>query len=452
MKDVGSIFAESSIKMNWFEQPLDHFDKEETRTWQMKYFERHDYWRKDGPIYVFINGEGPASSIFLKTGMLYDLAKETGGAMYLSEHRYYGDSKPFANFTSENLKYLSSRQALADVANLLKYVLTIPAFKHSKVVVVGGSYAGNLAAWMKLLYPNLIDAAIASSAPVVAKADFYEYLETVSEDFEQHGTDGCWDNIAAKFKKYEKLFKTSEGIKQLKEEENICSDTDFRKDENRQLFFLDNASRYMVHAQYGSPDTIKKLCQDQKSTFAGNIDEPNVLWNEKKQCISYDFDEMIEEIRDIDWLVSWLYQTCTEFGYYQTTNSNNHPFTRNVPIELYYRPIELYYRYCSKLFGPEFDEERVEIGVIQSNKMYGGLNPNVTHVVFVNGDMDPWSKLGVLEDVSYEAPATIIPMASHCRDLFSDRKNDPEELKEARRYIRYLIKDWIGSGDYKTSG
>ncbi|XP_013183888.2 putative serine protease K12H4.7 [Amyelois transitella] len=441
---AGGIFSESSIKTNWFEQPLDHFDKNETRTWRMKYFERHDYWREDGPIYVFINGEGPASSVFLTTGMLYDLAKETGGAMYVSEHRYYGDSKPFVNLTSENLAYLSSRQALADVANLLKYILSMSKFKNSKVVVVGGSYAGNLAAWMKVLYPNLIDAAIASSAPVLAKADFYEYLETVSKDFEEHGTDGCWDNIAARFKRYERLFQTSEGIKQLKEEENICKSTDFSKDENRQLFFLDNVVRYMIQAQYGRPESIRSLCRDQKLLFENYIDEPNILWDEKNKCNSYDFDEMIEEIRASDMWVSWLYQTCTEFGYYQTTNSGNHPFTRNIPIEFFYRQ-------CSKLFGSEFDGDRVEKGVKESNEMYGGLNPNVSHVVFVNGDMDPWSRLGILEDVSYEAPALVIPRSSHCRDLFSDKKDDSEELKEARRYIRYLIKDWIGAENYKAS-
>ena len=47
--------------------------------------------------------------------------------------------------------------------------------KKIKWIVVGGSYAGNLAAWSRMMYPDLIHSAYASSAPVLVKSDFYEY-------------------------------------------------------------------------------------------------------------------------------------------------------------------------------------------------------------------------------------------------------------------------------------
>ncbi|KAM3967868.1 putative serine protease K12H4.7 [Aphomia sociella] len=433
----------TSIKTSWIDLPLDHFDMNEKRMWKMRYFERHDMWKPGNPIFLFMNGEGPASSVFLRTGILYDLAIETNGAMFLSEHRYYGKSMPLNNSCTQNLKYLSSRQALADNAKLLAYIKSMPRFNNSKIVVVGGSYAGNLAAWMKLLYPDLVDAAIASSAPVLAKKDFYEYLEKVSEDLEEHGSPGCLDKVTEKFQRYEDLFQSEDGIELLKKEENICASNDLHKQENRQLFFLDKASDFMYLAQYGNPDAIHRYCQNQKFYFPIEPDESNIVWDKKNNCFDYDFDEMIEAMKKIDWLLSWCYQTCTEFSYFQTTNSDNQPFTRNVPINLYYSM-------CTKLFGPEFNEERVEKGVIETNKLYGGLNLNVTKVVFVNGDMDPWSKLGILEDLSYEAPAAIVPRSSHCRDLFSDRSSDPEEIKEVRKYVKYLIKRWIGAGEYRV--
>ncbi|XP_026759274.3 putative serine protease K12H4.7 [Galleria mellonella] len=433
----------TSIKSNWIDLPLDHFNIKEKRTWKMRYFERLDMWKPGKPIYLFMNGEGPASSAFLKTGIMYDLAKETNGAMFLSEHRYYGKSMPLNNSNTENMKYLSSRQALADNAQLLACIKSIPKFNDSKVVVIGGSYAGNLAAWMKLLYPDVVDAALASSAPVLAKLDFYEYLETVSEDLDEYGPPGCLDKVSKIFKRYEDLFSTDEGIEVLKKEENICADNDMRKEENRQLFFLEKASNFMYLAQYGNPDKIYSYCEDQKSLLPNDRDEFNPVWNKKNNCFDYDFDNMIESIREIDWYLSWTYQTCTEFSYFQTTNSDSQPFTRNVPIELYYKM-------CTKLFGPEFNEDMVKRGVNETNRLYGGLNLNVTKVVFVNGQMDPWSKLSILEDLSYEAPAAIVPRSSHCRDLFSDRSSDPEELKEVRRYVKYLIKRWIGAGEYRT--
>ncbi|KOB75120.1 Carboxypeptidase 3 [Operophtera brumata] len=117
----------------------------------MRYFERLDTWESKGPVYLFINEESRADETFLRTGLMSELAQETKGAMFLSEHRYYGESKPFVNITTENLRFLSSRQALADVAGLLKQIKSSPEFNSSKVVVVGGSYGGNLAAWMRLI-------------------------------------------------------------------------------------------------------------------------------------------------------------------------------------------------------------------------------------------------------------------------------------------------------------
>ncbi|XP_026320197.1 putative serine protease K12H4.7 [Hyposmocoma kahamanoa] len=441
--------ALSSVEAKWIEQPLDHFDENETRTWKMRYFENLEFWQPNGTIYLFIGGEGEASPVWLTMGILYELANETNGAIFGSEHRYYGKSMPLNNLVTDNLKFLSSRQALADLETLLKYVRSLPKFEKStdsKVVLIGGSYPGNLAAWMKLLYPNLIDAAIASSAPVLAKKDFFEYLETVADDYEQHGTPECYDNIARIFQRYEKLFSSAEGIKLLKEEEKICEDNDMTKLENKQLFFMDKTSPFMIRAQYGNPAYIQTHCKKlANSSRVASLqqffdDEPS-FWREETECFDYDFYNMIDEVKEIDWAVSWIYQTCTEFGYYQSTNSDAHPFTRNIPADLYYKM-------CLGMFGHEFNEERINAGVLNTNKLYNGLTPNVTHVVFVNGDMDPWHRLGVLEDVSYEAPAKIIPAASHCRDLFSNRKGDPEELKEARKYIKYLIEKWTGFGEY----
>lgn len=444
--------AYSKIQTRWMEQPLDHFDSKENRMWLMRYFERLDLWKANGPIYIFIGGEGEASRGFLTGGMIYDLSNETNGAMFMSEHRYYGKSVPLKYTGVKSLKYLSSRQAMADLARMISRLKMLPLFKKSKVVLIGGSYSGNLAVWMKLLYPNLIDAALASSAPVLAKKNFYEYLETVSDVYEQYGTNGCHDFIEKQFTKYEKLLSSDAGITQLKKEENICSESDMKKEENKQLFVYGMASWYMANTQYGNEKKIQQHCNEimNASRNIGTAEnrivrinwledlKPVSFWNKNEKCYDVDFDGIIEEIKTRgDWLTSWVYQMCTEFSYAKSTSSNNQPFSK-------YIPIETFYKICALSFGDNFDEDAIEKIVNNTNEMYGGLKPNVKNVIFINGDMDPWHRLGVLEDISYDAVAKVIPRSSHCLDLLPNRKGDSEELRETRSYIKYIIKKWIG--------
>jgi serine protease 16 len=54
------------------------------------------------------------------------------------------------------MQYLNVDQALADVAYFIdnrKFQMNI---SNSKVIVFGGSYAGNMAAWIRTKYPHLI--------------------------------------------------------------------------------------------------------------------------------------------------------------------------------------------------------------------------------------------------------------------------------------------------------
>lgn len=85
------------------------------------------------------------------------------------------------DLSTNNLAYLNSEQALADIAefitNIRKCIYThrnVYCFPESaELITFGGSYAGSLSAWMRLKYPHLVHAAVSSSGPLLAKVDFY---------------------------------------------------------------------------------------------------------------------------------------------------------------------------------------------------------------------------------------------------------------------------------------
>jgi len=44
---------------------------------------------------------------------------EHGALLVSLEHRYYGESQPYESWATENLEYLNTRQALADIAQFI---------------------------------------------------------------------------------------------------------------------------------------------------------------------------------------------------------------------------------------------------------------------------------------------------------------------------------------------
>lgn len=89
------------------------------------------------------------------------MAKVTHGVGVVLEHRYYGTSIPTEDFSTENLRFLTTDQALADQAYFSKNVvfaglehhnLTAPYTPH---IAYGGSYAGAFVAFLRKLYPDV---------------------------------------------------------------------------------------------------------------------------------------------------------------------------------------------------------------------------------------------------------------------------------------------------------
>ena len=133
---------------------------------------RHD--KHPPPIFVFTGAEGGnvEETMWAYTFMI-EVACRMGALVAFFEHRFFGLSIPFGGNASEALRaepgrvgLLSVEQSLADYAAMVTHLRDERAAWGSPLVTFGGSLAGTLAAFMRLRYPQLVDAAVASSAPV----------------------------------------------------------------------------------------------------------------------------------------------------------------------------------------------------------------------------------------------------------------------------------------------
>lgn len=104
----------------------------------------------------------------------------------LYSYRFYGQSQPAVDLSLSSLHFLSSEQALADLANFHDFIVNEYSMTdNNRWISYGGSYPGALSAWLRIKYPHIVYGALASSAPVEAELDFYQYLVVVGQSLLQ---------------------------------------------------------------------------------------------------------------------------------------------------------------------------------------------------------------------------------------------------------------------------
>ncbi|CAG2108608.1 unnamed protein product [Medioppia subpectinata] len=423
----------------WFDQRVDHFNKQDNKTFKQRYFVEDSHYKTGGPVFLMISGESEAGTFWL-TNMTYmgEIAPKFGALAVVLEHRYYGKSVPTPDLSTENLKYLSSELALKDTQQFALYLMKKLSLEGSKWVVFGGSYAGNLAAWFREKYPNIAAGAIASSAPVEAVVDFMGYAGVVSESLGKE----CSDNIRKAFIEMETLLKTPEDVIKLRKTLNMCGTFDGKNiNNNRLLAFnlmgtISHAVQYNLHL-----DVICKIMND--SSVGTPLERcAKVLGvNHTKPCDEVNYNDMIKASRNttIDPKMmerQWLYQACNEFAYFVTTDLVNNPFGHNVPVEFWVQM-------CADMYDKQFTAQSIQKSVDRTNAYYGGLKPKVTNVVFPNGSLDPYHALSVLHDLNNSTKAVVIENYSHGGDMWGSTPKDTQSLRNAHKLIEQQIAEYI---------
>jgi len=429
-----------------------------------RYWLNKKHWAgANAPIFVFIGGEGEESCSRLGPRMyVYDLAQQHSALMVNVEHRFYGQSLPTENRSTANLSVLSSDQALADLANIIAHIKKQLNSPNSRVITVGGSYPGNLSAYFRLKYPSVTHGSIASSAPVKAQTNFKEYMDVVGESIRYFSGSACYDALREGADAVAELAAAgpgSAGMKTLEKDFGTC--TPIASQWDLGVFYSNVMGNLQGTVQYNNEHAgtwnVTDVCNvmappsSSGTPAESGYDKLVKLTSifEKQAgatCQDVSYEATVAYLADIKPDPSnaarpWVYQTCNEFGFFQTCDSPNQPFHAFKDA--------LGLDFSRKMCFDAFDGWNSDPNVKFTNEKYGGVNLDATKIVFTSGTIDPWHALGVtnythtLPQYPSELPVYILGTA-HCNDLYAPNPaTDPESLTLAREVVAKEVDKWL---------
>lgn len=408
--------------------------------------------------------------------------------------RYYGDSQPFPvtdETPPEHFKYLTNKQALADIPF---FAQNFTYHGHDQVdltpsgspwVMVGGSYSGMRAAFTRNQYPETIFAAYASSAPVQARVDMSMYFDQVYDGMVAYGHLNCTRDIKAA------LEYIDEGLGKNATAAATIKQLFFGKGaetNNNGDFTAALAGIYGYFQSFGlgggdggleafcehletDPKTLKPAGPWGLAPSRGNewVAKRFASWPVFVELINFNYDTNCGQLNatkplscvlnpkstDVD-NISWTWQFCTEWGYFQSNNVGPHSLLSR------YQSLEYIQYTCNRQFP-----EAVRKGLLPktpnvdaTNAETGGWTIRPSNVYWSGGQFDPWRTLSPLATESI-APqgvrfTTEIPQcnvetddetlfgyimenAEHCFDFNADFASG----KISRGYFHMALKEWL---------
>jgi pimeloyl-ACP methyl ester carboxylesterase len=424
------------VTERFFDQRLDPSSPSDLRTFKQRYYVYSKHaprgTSETAPVILYIGGESELLPASFLNRLAEVAASKFGAHLVALEHRYYGKSQPFKTLTTENLKYLSSSNAIEDLARFQRYLTTKLKLK-GPWISIGGSYPGSLSAYYRLKHPELVVGALASSAPVEARNAFVEYDEHVTRVLPPACAQKLRDMTEAAHRSLDAGPESALRFKNLFGAQDIQNEGDF-------LYTLADITAYAV--QYGAPE---ELCsslegsQDAVEAYAAYVR----TFLERRKTTAVDFSPAVAGklgARESEGMRQWYYQSCTEFGYWQDAHPDAAKSVRSNRLDQNYdRGI------CQRFFGLNqiADESRI-------NREYYEplLSPSTaSRILFTNGSVDPWLELSINAErgnaVNPETSTFVIQGKAHCSDLRSPQPSDPEALRQARSLFLSLAAGWL---------
>ena len=101
--------------------------------------------------------------------------------------------------------------------------------------------------------------------------------------------------------------------------------------------------------------------------------------------------------------------------------------------------------FCEADYG--ISQPQIAAAIAQTNTFYGAGRPDLAHnasrILYVNGDVDPWSGLSILTAPSTDLPTLVVPGASHHAWTHPSYPTDQPSVIGARATIRAQVSLWL---------
>ncbi|KAI8799105.1 lysosomal Pro-X carboxypeptidase isoform X1 [Biomphalaria glabrata] len=434
----------------YFNQQVDHFGFANNQTFKQRYLLADQFWsRNGGPIFFYTGNEGDIDWFCNNTGYMWDIAPDFKALLVFAEHRYYGESLPFGSDTYKNatfLNYLSSEQALADFAELIRYIkATLPGAQNSPVIAFGGSYGGMLAAWLRIKYPNVVIGSLAASAPIwqfTGLTPCNAFDDTTSATW-LDASPTCVDNIHKSYYVIESTSQSEGGYQFITETFGLCSPLTSKYDLQPFMAFLVDMYVNLAMVNYPYPASfladlpgwpVKVACSylseplDGKDLLRALAKVTNMYFNftGNTKCVNWTDDGSSGSLG----YQGWNYQSCTEMVMPMCSNGSG--ISYNSPWDFQQVSDNCYETYKVR---PRENWISLEYWAKQLKE--------TSNIIFSNGLYDPWSSGGVMESISDTVIAIQIPKGAHHLDLRAKNPLDTPSVIRARIQEGNILRSWL---------
>eukprot|EP01043_Picozoa_sp_COSAG02_P026351 COSAG02_NODE_1516_length_12182_cov_14.478689_12_plen_561_part_00 len=484
-------FSQTTDHTNFesLDPPYDTFTQRYLLINEANYSKHED--RSTLPIFVFTGAEGGnVEETAWAYTFIINLACKMNALTVLLEHRFFGLSVPFGGNATEALQprpdrvgLLSVEQAMSDYAALITHVRDRHGSWNAPVITFGGSLAGTLAAFMRLRYPQLVDMAVASSAPVrgyPGLMDPFAWHKQVTDNFEDLAP-GCPMLVRRAFASMmspwpggalgiQRDFNTCENASSPLVNEGTIQGIAWQKVEgwgefvyplakskrstigpacHRMAQAVAAAAAVAVDAPHTTATTAAVAKQDGHaspkkgvSVMAALINTPNT------SCLNL---TAFKAEGNSPGSHAWGYLACTEIV---------HPIGANNVTDMFPPfnwSVASTKEQCDGAFGPPDWAVTLRPNWIPDSfgtthlERFARLPSSTSKIIFTYGLRDPWHVGGLLSIGGLRAPfhlnneteVVLIEDGSHCADMAPASADDSATMLAARARVKHTLDRWL---------